>query len=222
MYHIVYNVKGNVVLYAKIDYDRWSYGEITMELHHKDHPIIILVRGLPGSGKTHIAFALREALGEHDVVMLDPDATDYESKEYAEHVAAQTAEGVDPKLHAYRFLRGQAYQGIAEHKIIMWNQPFTNLEIFNKMVANFKIQAEEHNVQLPILVVEVEINPEVAKQRVEARKAAGGHGPSDNTFTRFVNDYETFAPHGYTTVSVNGEDDVNSSVQAIIVALQQL
>lgn len=151
--------------------------------------------------------------------MLDPDAIDYDGEEYAEHVRAQTAEGVDPKLHAYRFSRAKAYQGIKDKKIIMWNQPFTNLEIFNKMVANFRIQAEENKVELALLVVEVETDPEVAKARVESRKAAGGHGPSDDTFARFVNDYEPFAPHGYITVTVNGEDDVQDSVAKIMHAI---
>lgn len=192
-----------------------------MKIEDRDCPIVILVRGLPGSGKTHVAFALRDTLSE-EVIMLDPDAIDYEGEEYAEHVKQQIADEVDPKLHAYRFSRAKAYKGIADKKIVMWNQPFTNLEIFNKMVANFRIQAEENNVELPILVVEVQTNPELAKQRVEARKQAGGHGPSGDTFNRFVNDYEPFGPHGYTTVSVNGEDDVAISVQTIMSALHQL
>lgn len=189
---------------------------------HTSHPIMVLVRGLPGSGKTYIATELRKKLGDDQVVMLDPDATDYDSKAYAEHVKAQNAEGVDPKLHAYRFLRAQAYQGIADHKIVIWNQPFTNLEIFNKMVANFNIQAEENKTTLSILVVEVEIDPAVAKKRVDKRKQAGGHGPSDDTFARFISDYTTFAPHGYTTLTVRGEDEATVSVAKIFDALQDL
>jgi predicted kinase len=188
---------------------------------HPDHPVIILIRGLPGSGKTYIAMELQKELGQ-DVIMLDPDATDYESKAYAQHTQALTAEGVDPKLHAYRFLRAQAYQGIADHKIIMWNQPFTNLEIFNKMTANLRLQAEAHKTSLSMLVVEVMIDPAHAQQRVRERKSQGGHGPSDATFSRFVGDYKTFANEGYTTVTVHGEDNVSDSVAKIIEALQKL
>lgn len=188
----------------------------------RDYPTLILVRGLPGSGKTHLARELQKTLAGEDIVMLDPDTTNYDSKAYAEHVKAQTAEGVDPKLHAYRFLRAQAYEGIAAHKIIMWNQPFTNLEIFNKMVARLETHAEEHGTHLPILVVEVEIDHATAKERITKRKAAGGHGPSDNTFARFTNDYFSFADHGYTTVSINGQDDLSVSVPKVTKALQNL
>jgi adenylate kinase family enzyme len=190
-----------------------------------DYPTLVLVRGLPGSGKSYIATRLQQAIEEaysEKVVMLDPDATDYDSAAYAAHVKAQTAEGVDPKLHAYRFLRAQAYDGIAARKIVIWNQPFTNLEIFNKMVDRLRTHATEHNTRLPILVVEVEIDHDTAKARIATRKAAGGHGPSDNTFTRFTNDYTSFGPHGYTTVAVNGEDDALESVETIMESLQSL
>jgi tRNA uridine 5-carbamoylmethylation protein Kti12 len=191
-------------------------------LDQDTHPTIILIRGLPGSGKTYIAKELQKTLGLKNAIMLDPDATDYKSEAYKQHTKKLTQEGVDPKIHAYRFLRAKAYQGIADHKIILWNQPFTNLEIFNKMVANLKIQADEHKTELTILVVEVEIDHSIAKNRVNLRKHAGGHGPSDNTFKRFINDYTSFAPHGYKTVTVNGEDDVNKSINSIMKALRSL
>lgn len=188
----------------------------------RNHPLFIAVRGIPGSGKSYIAEELRAALGADNVVMLDPDATDYASKEYRAHTEALTAEGVDPALHAYRYLRGQAYDAIANHKIIVWNQPFTNLEIFHKMVGRMHDQAAECNTTLPILVVEVQVDDAIAKERVAKRKQAGGHGPSDATFERFVRDYATFANDGYTTVTVQGEDDRTESVAKIVHAVEAL
>lgn len=188
----------------------------------RESPTLILVRGLPGSGKSYLATRLQAALGKDKVVFLDPDATDYKSKEYKEHIQVQTAAGVDPNLHAYRFLRAKAQAGIVAHKIIIWNQPFTNLEIFNKMVANLQAHATAHSTNLPILVIEVEIDHEVAKNRVERRKQQGGHGPTDNTFARFMNDYTSFRSEGYNTVTVHGEDDVSVAIGAITEALRNL
>lgn len=187
-----------------------------------NHPIAVFIRGLPGSGKSFLADALVSALGEDKVVNLDPDATDYSSKEYAEHVKTMTAEGVDTKLHPYRFLRAKAYQGIAANKIIIWNQPFTNLEIFNKMIARLQDRAAECGTRLPMLVVEVEADGDTAKRRVTARKSDGGHGPSDETFARFINDYHSFEDEGFNVVKVSGQADVEQSVAAIKHALEAL
>lgn len=190
-------------------------------LSKRSQPILIIIRGIPGSGKSFLTKKLVGSMQE-SVVMLDPDATDYDSAEYAEHVKQQEADGVDPKLHAYRFLRAQAHRGIENHDIIVWNQPFTNLEIFHKMMNNLRTHASEHNTSISLLVVEVEVDPEVAKNRVDTRKKAGGHGPSDDTFSRFVGDYKTYANEGFNTVVVNGEDPVDVSVDKITNAIQTL
>ena len=189
---------------------------------HMKLPTLILVRGMPGSGKSHLAAALRQALGENLVVPLDPDATDYHSKEYLAHTEQLTREGVDPQLHAYRFLRGQAYDGIAADKIVIWDQPFTNLEIFNTMAERMRAHAMEHGKEFRILVVEVEIDPEIAKARVAERKQSGGHGPSDKTLAARISDYRSFAGEGYHTVVVRGDDNVQTSVAAVERALQEL
>jgi uridine kinase len=188
-----------------------------------EHPIVIFVRGLPGSGKSHIAAALREAIAKTtgaDVVTLDPDAIDYDSEAYTVHVSTATVEGVDSKLYAYRFLRAQAYQAIEAGKIIIWNQPFTNLDIFNKMVVRLRTHATEHDVALSILVVEVYIDQDIAKVRIAERKQQGGHGPSNDTFQRFAADYVSFSDKGYDTIAIDGEDDISISVPIIMQRLQ--
>lgn len=189
---------------------------------HKSEPILILMRGLPGSGKSYIANALHAALGKEKVVMLDPDATDYESAVYKAHTEQLTQEGVDPKLHAYRFLRAQAYDGIEAGKIILWNQPFSNLEIFQKMLDRLQTHANEHKRNLSILIVEVELDPAIARDRVKKRKQAGGHGPSETAFLRFVDGYTSFAHLGFKTVRVDGGADVQDSVKTILKGMDSL
>lgn len=189
-------------------------------------PCVVLIRGLPGSGKSYLATSLAEALkkslGQDQVVMLDPDATDYDSQAYLEYTKALTAEGVDPKLHAYRFLRAQAYDGIAGRHIVIWNQPFTNVEIFNKMVARLEDCASEHGTGLALLVVEMFVDAALAKERVAARKQSGGHGPSDAKFAQFTTDYTSVADQGYRTLAVAGDSDVATSVDSVLAATRQV
>lgn len=186
------------------------------------HPLLILVRGLPGSGKSYFADALREHIGNSKCTSLDPDATDYTSDAYKAHVQAQIADGVEPALHPYRFLRAQAYQAITEHKIIIWNQPFTNLEMLKKVTDRLIEYAHEKSTTLPILIVEVAVSPAVAKDRVSQRKLAGGHGPSDATFTRFTNEYSTAAALGYEIISIDGQQDPQESIPEVIAAINRI
>lgn len=187
-----------------------------------EHPVLMIVRGLPGSGKTYFVDAFQKSNNSFDSIILDPDATDYEGIEYKEHVKAQTTEGVDPKLHPYRFLRAQAYSAITAHKLILWNQPFTNLEMLRKVTDRLEEYATENNTTLPILIVEVDIDHEVAKQRVMQRKSDGGHGPSEGTFNRFINEYATAAHIGYNIVTIKGLDDPAQTVPIVAQALQRL
>lgn len=186
------------------------------------HPTLVLVRGVPGSGKSYLARALEESLGQNHVVILDPDETDYESEAYKELSATLAADGVDAKFHPYRFLRAKAYKGIVDNKIVIWNQAFTNLDGFNKTIVNLQTYATEHGTHLPLLVVEVEVKEHVAKQRVAKRASEGGHDVTNEAFTRFLNDYRSFTEEGFNTVIVNGEDDIKDSVAAIRAALDTL
>lgn len=185
------------------------------------HPVIIFVRGLPGSGKSFLTSKLRAAIDD-DVVVLDPDTIDFKSDKYVQHEKDLTLQEVNPALFAYRFLRGQAYEAIAKHQIVIWNQPFTNLEIFHKMIANLRLEADKYKIDLPIMVIEVEIDPSIASNRIDTRKNQGGHGPTHATFNRFINDYTSFRNEGYDTVTVQGDDDIELSVRHIITELQTL
>lgn len=170
-------------------------------------PYLILVRGIPGSGKSHVSQKLAEKIGLDDCVLLDPDATDYESSAYLEMTEGLRAEGVDEKFYPYRFLRMRAHQGIEDAKVIIWNQAFTNLDGFQKTIRNLTAHASDNNVDLPILVVEVEINPDEAKARISRRAEAGGHDVDDDSFQRFTNDYRSFEGEGFSLVKISGDKE---------------
>ena len=181
------------------------------------NPILVLIRGFPGSGKSYFADVLAKELSKNNqVIILDPDATDYNSPEYLKHVSEQTAEGVDAILFPYRFLRAKAYEAIQNKQIIIWNQPFTNLETMQKVTSRLQEHATEHGTNLKILVIEVLIEPKVAYKRIENRIILGGHGPSSSTFNRFVDDFSSCKSLGYEVMEIDGTLDPNNNVSSVI------
>jgi len=186
----------------------------------KQKPVLIFVRGLPGSGKSFFAAALGAEL--NGVLLLDPDATDYGSQEYIDATAKMAKDGVDEKLHPYRFLRAQAYRAIDRGQVTIWNQAFTNLETFRKMTARLEQYASNQNAELSCLVVEVDIDQETARRRVAERAKSGGHDVSEEEFARFIKDYQTFEDTEYVVVRVSGDDAVEESVKKVIAKLSSL
>lgn len=180
---------------------------------------LIIVRGVPGSGKSYISSALAAALGRDSVVVLDPDAIDVDSQAYHAFSASLSAEGIDEKFHPFRFLRQTGYDGMLQHKTVIWNQAFNDFDGFEITVKRMQEFAEQHNLSLRIVVVEVEIDAAVAKARIAERVAAGGHDVPAEKLEQFVASYHSFAGRGYDTVTVNGMGDTQDSIAKIIKTL---
>lgn len=185
-------------------------------------PVLIMVRGIPGSGKSYIARHLQDAIGTEKTIAVDPDKIDKESSSYRELVDNLTQQGVDAKLHPYRYLRAQAYQGITDHKAVIWNQAFTDFTGLERTIIRLQEFAAEHSITLPVLVIEVEVAPSVAKERVAARAKSGGHNVPSEAFARFIDQYQTFAGNGYPTITINGDANVEQSIKAILAKLNNL
>ena len=164
---------------------------------------VLFIRGIPGSGKSTIAKFLSEKI-KADILILDPDSIDYQGKAYLNHVETMKNQGVDSKLFAYRFLRQQAYDGIEAKKLVIWNQPFSNLEIFNKMTKRLYDFAKVVGVKLKIIVVEVEIDSELAYSRIKDRIRKGGHGPTRGRFEKFTVELNSFKNTNYQVINVDG------------------
>lgn len=179
-------------------------------------PVLIIIRGLPGSGKSVIANELSKKDLYEPIVILDPDSINFDSKEYIKFTEKLTENGVDPLLHPYRYLRNLAYETILEKGTIIWTQAFTNQDLLDRTIKNLKNYSEEKSLELSVLIVEVEIDVSIAKERTKQREEKGFHGVSEENFIRFINDYKTFEEYGYKLIKVNGSDNVEKSVASIL------
>lgn len=185
-------------------------------------PVLVMIRGLPGSGKSYLATEIQNQTESGQVILLDPDATSYSTEEYISFSSDLSATGVDEMLHPYRYLRSNAYKAIISGKVIIWNQAFTNQDLLHRTIVNLQTFAKEKGIELPVLVVEVDIDPAKAKERVANRAEQGGHDVSLEKFERFINDYSSFSEYGYQSITVNGEENVSANAKIIKQEIEKL
>lgn len=180
------------------------------------HPILVIVRGIPGSGKSYLTSKMADAIGRDNVVVLDPDTIDKAGAEYKQFTEQLTNEGVDEKFHPFRFLRQRGFDAILNNHVIIWNQAFIDLKGFQITVDRLMDFAKERGIDLPLLVVEVEIAADIARARIADRHSTGGHDVSSDKFEEFMNSYESFSRHGFATVTIDGAADTDESVQKLL------
>lgn len=185
------------------------------ETEDSKKPTLIIIRGVPGSGKSYLATALEESLGKEMVEIIDPDTINRSGKEFIEFSQKLLDNQIDIKFHPYRFLMEQANKAISKQKIIIWDQPFTDLEGFEITVEKLQAIAAKNKFHLKILVVEIEIDQKVAMERIIKRKVDGGHGPTPTTFEKFTSQYISFKGKGYNTITINGQDELYLSVKTV-------
>ena len=69
-------------------------------MNKKTHAKLIIIRGLPGSGKSFIANNLQTAIklrtDDNKTVLLDPDTIDYTSVDYKQHAKQLASGGAQP------------------------------------------------------------------------------------------------------------------------------
>ena len=177
------------------------------------NPLLIFIRGLPGSGKSHVTYALRDAINQTPVTVIDPDFIDKKDEKYQSFASQLEAEGLDSAIIPFRWLRQCAVEAARERAIIIWNQPFTNKGIFDRLVVYLKDSVTSmHNLDLQILVIEINTSAETAWDRVLKRIEAGGHGPSKDTFNKRCADYTSYKDT-YPVLELDGEVDSKLLVQ---------
>lgn len=180
-------------------------------------PALIIIRGIPGSGKTSIARGLTEALG--NVEHIDPDDVDVASEVYRDFSRSLSAQGIDEKFHMYRYLNAKARAAIDAGSVLIWNQAFIDFKGLSITIERLREYADGRGIPLPVLVVNVAIDPAVARRRTEARAAQDGRIIDDDVMARFIRDYVPLDQAAYPSITVQGADPVATSVTAVVDAL---
>ena len=183
-------------------------------------PSLIIIRGIPGSGKTSIAIGLAEALGNNKVQPIDPDEIDVTSDAYRAFSHSLSAQGIDEKFHTYRYLNTKARQAVDAHQVIIWNQAFIDFKGLSITIERLREYAHGQGNELPVLVVDVVIDPVVARQRISTRATQDGRVIDEEVMERFIQNYVPLDGKLYPSIIVHGTDPIQQSVTSIIGSLK--
>ena len=183
--------------------------------NNQRHAILIFVRGIPGSGKSHLIEQFAKRVGKERTLILDPDTINTADADYLAFSDSLTKAGLDKALHPFRWLRHLAVVSAKKKPVIIWGQPFTNRGIFDRLVLYIQDNAAKEGVRVDVLLVELDTPKDVAYKRITSRISRGGHGPSEATFANRVKDYASFSD-GYTTMQLSGTNSADTNAADIV------
>jgi len=183
-------------------------------------PRLIVIRGLPGSGKSTVASELQARMS-NKTVLVDPDALDKDSEEYKQFSEnlVKSQPSVSEKVHPFRYLLHSAETALKNGNTVIWNQPFTDLDNLEYTIAHLEKQhqGEEQNKPLPVLVVNMEVDPEIAWDRVDKRQSSGGHGMTREKFDSYQTKLQTLnGQFQHQALHVRAEQPVEATVEQVM------
>lgn len=175
-----------------------------------ERPFFLIVRGLPGSGKSTLAEYLEKGTTAERFLRLDPDQVKVEDLNPLE-LLRKPEEKIPEQTLKYRFLLKQAQEALSQGKNVIWDQPWRSIwgirVTHEKLFAALDGNQEVEECCFELIVIELLLDEKLAKQRLEQRLADGKHGPSPNTFERFVAEFEPANPQEFLVFQVDAEQE---------------
>src|SRR3990172_3664168 len=145
-------------------------GQSVKEVFSKSSTLLI-IRGIPGSGKTKLAQELSERIGKNKIALLDPDCIDTAGIEYSQFISdlAKVDPALDQKYYPYRYLMQQARDSLRVGKIVICNQPFTDLCVLKRTVDLLDEYSMGISSSRHVVIIEQEASEDLARQRIARR-----------------------------------------------------
>lgn len=168
----------------------------------KGRAMLIIVRGLPGSGKSTLTKALSNNGIPSPTLVLDPDKVNKHSAEFCDHIKKQPT-NLPEKTLIYRMLLYQTIEALKEDVTVLWEQAWSwreGIEITIEKISRALCEQE----QPIILIFELVLCINTAQKRVEERFRQGKHPLSGIQFRKlFLNGIEPCEDLGLKTLRLD-------------------
>lgn len=167
---------------------------------------LIMLRGIPGSGKTTLGNELMHALGTK-AVGFNPDDFRYKDGKYDGSPASGD--------QIFALLDQMAISSLNCGKIVVWQRVWTTIKSYGDLQDQVKNKLHPER----LLLIEIDIQKTSAWERIAKREMSGGKQRiSLEEFDYYVNRYVSLKGKipDNEFLSLKGEDDVRNNSQLII------
>lgn len=168
-------------------------------------PLLVFIRGIPGSGKSHLSEYLIQNGIIDNCELIDPDSINDSNLNYMEFFKDQIKNGTNEEVIPWRYNLSLTIEALLHGKNVIWNQPWTELEGIKTTLERVQNALREHDCEKATiyLIVELLIRPELAWNRIQERLVRGGHGPNKEKFQHYLK-YDRI-PQSYNYISLSAE-----------------
>src|SRR3990167_8779751 len=157
--------------------------------------LLMIIRGLPGSGKSTLVDGLLRLTDLSGARRLNPDFVQVNSTEFVEFCLVRPKDLPLKKL-IYRFLLYSACEELAAGCQVIWEQPWRKLELLQLTLENINVRGyhlpETASYPFTIAIVETRLSENEARRRVVSRYKAGQHRLTSEDFTAFGQALDSF------------------------------
>jgi hypothetical protein len=188
---------------------------------YAQNAILVILRGLPGSGKSHLAEDIKNRIANKSISIVDPDMIDEADDSYKDFTAylAKNEPELESKFYPYRFLLSKSAEVLRQRGVVIWNQAFTDVD---GMIYTARKLTSLCSNKIGILVVQLESSPDDAWKRVVSRMRSGGNCMSKEKFDEFVQRYKYLEEIPYPSISINTFQNYKDGLDEIVKYLGSL
>lgn len=174
---------------------------------------LIFIRGLPGAGKSTIAKLLAKEIGAK---VVNPSLTNLEDADFNRFCSIRKIGHLEWKNRKYRYNFHQCLNYLKDGKSVIWEQPWLVVEGLVLTIDNIEFLL---GVGRPnFVVINVLINPKLARQRVFDRYRKTSLGISEKIFDEEFEGKQLLSVRDRRIIlnlDINGEDSEEVNISKI-------
>lgn len=176
---------------------------------------LLLVRGIPGSGKTNLVDEFVKNTDPSDFIRLNPDKVETNSSNFIEFCNRIKC-SIPLKKKIYRYLLYRACEYLALGKVVIWEQPWRSVELLIMTLENICVigyelhnpKITETNLPFYIGIVDIHIPDNIARERVAKRFLEGLHPLPPEGIEEFIGSVEPIENIDLPKLILDGEESV--------------